>query len=95
MNFTGKQILLSIQTKHAKSKGGAYLQLAHEGVHVLNQIDGYPDTLSLQMYARIQEPGSRPIFELEPTDHPLSQEHRQGITAERVKEIMASRLKGE
>jgi hypothetical protein len=83
------------QTKRAKSKEGAYLQLAHEGMHVLNQIDGYPDTLSLKMYAQIQESGSRPIFELEPTDHPLSQEHQHGITAERVREIMASRLKGE
>ena len=60
-----------------------------------NQIDGYPDTLSLKMYARIQESGSRPIFELEPTDHPLSQEHHHGITAERVREIMASRLEGQ
>ncbi len=35
-----------------------------------NQIDGYPDTLSLKMYAHIQEPSSRPIFELEPTGPP-------------------------
>jgi hypothetical protein len=34
----------------------------------------------------------RPNFELEPTDHPLSQEYHNGITAERVKEIMMSRL---
>ncbi len=60
-----------------------------------NQIDGYPDTLSLKMYAQIQEPASRPIFELEPTDHPLAQEYHYGITAERVREIMASRLEGE
>ena len=60
-----------------------------------NQIDGYPDTLNLKMYAHIQAPGSRPIFELEPIDHPLSQEHHYGITAERVREIMASRLEGE
>ena len=57
-----------------------------------SKIDGYPDTLSLKMYANIQEPGCRPIFELEPTDHPLSREHHEGITAERVKEIMQSRL---
>src|SRR5260370_37380830 len=60
-----------------------------------NQIDGYPDTISLMMYAQIQEPGSRPIFKLESTDHPLSQEHPHGIIAERVSEIMASRLEGE
>jgi hypothetical protein len=44
------------------------------------------------MYAHIQEPTQRPTFELEPTDHPLSQEHHHGITAARVKEIMTRRL---
>jgi hypothetical protein len=58
------------------------------------QIEEYPDTLSLKTYALIQEPGSRPIFELERTDHPLSQDYCNGITAERVKEIMMSRLPG-
>lgn len=58
------------------------------------QIDGYPDTRSLKMYAHVQEPGWRPHFELERTDHPLSQEYHNGITAERVKEIMMSRLPG-
>ena len=53
-----------------------------------SQIDGYPDTRSLKMHAHIQEPGVRPIFDLEPTDHPLSQEYHHGITPERVREIM-------
>lgn len=57
-----------------------------------SQIDEYPDTLNLKMYAHIQELKQRPIFELEPTDHPLSQEFYQGITPERVKEIMMRRL---
>lgn len=52
----------------------------------------YPDTLSLKMYAHIQEPGLRPNFFLEPSDHPLSQEYHHGITPERVKEIMMGRL---
>ena len=60
-----------------------------------NQIDEYPDTLNLKMYAHIQEPDSRPIFELEPTDHPLSQEYHHGIAPERVREIMMPRLKSE
>lgn len=59
------------------------------------QINGYPETLSLKMYAHIQEPGWRPSFELEESDHPLSQEYRHGITPERVKEIMISRLPGD
>jgi hypothetical protein len=58
-----------------------------------NDIDEYDDTLNLKMYAHIREPGERPIFELEPTDHQLSQEYHHGITPERVKEIMMRRLK--
>jgi hypothetical protein len=46
------------------------------------------------MYAQIKQPGWRPYFELEPTDHPLSLEYRKGIIPERVKEIMAGQLRG-
>lgn len=53
-----------------------------------NRIDDYPDTVNLKMHAYIQELGTRPNFELEPTDHPLSQEYHHGITPERVREIM-------
>jgi len=58
------------------------------------QIPEYPDTLSLKMYAHIQQLDCRPNFELELSDHPLSQEYHKGITAERVKEIMLGRLRG-
>jgi hypothetical protein len=58
------------------------------------KIPEYPDTLSLKMYAHIQEPGTRPNFFLEPADHPLAQEYHYGITPERVKEIMLGRLRG-
>ena len=57
-----------------------------------SQIDLYPDTLNLKMYAHIREPGFRPTFELELTDHPLAQEYYNGISPERVKAIMADRL---
>lgn len=57
-----------------------------------NQISEYPDTLSLKMYAHIQEPGTRPHFFLQLTDHPLSQEYHYGIAPEKVKEIMMKRL---
>jgi hypothetical protein len=59
-----------------------------------SQIPEYPDTLSLKMYAHIQEAGMRPHFSLELTDHPLSQEYHHGITPERVKEIMMNRVAG-
>ncbi len=58
-----------------------------------NQIPEYPDTLSLKMYAQNQSLDLRPHFELEPTDHPLSREHREGIAPERARELMMGRLR--
>jgi hypothetical protein len=57
-----------------------------------SQISEYPDTLSLKMYAHIQEPGTRPNFRLERTNHPLAQEYHHGITPERVKQVMLKSL---
>jgi hypothetical protein len=51
-------------------------------------MSGYPDTKGLKMTAVIQEPGTRPVFHLERADHPLVKEFFEGITPERVKEIM-------
>jgi hypothetical protein len=56
------------------------------------QIAGYPDTLSLEMITVIQEPGTRPQFQLERSDHPLALEFYGGITPERVKEITLRNL---
>ncbi len=58
-----------------------------------SQLSDYPDTLNLKMYAHIQEPGMRPHFELEPSEHQLSQEYHHGISPERVRKIMLRRLK--
>ncbi|HET9364396.1 MAG TPA: DUF2199 domain-containing protein [Candidatus Angelobacter sp.] len=57
-----------------------------------NKIPEYPDTLNLKMYAHIQEPGTRPFFFLQATEHPLSREYHKGIAPERVREIMLGRL---
>lgn len=57
------------------------------------RIPEYPDTLNLKMHAEIRQLGWRPNFELEPSDHPLSQEYHQGITPERVKKIMMGQLR--
>ena len=57
-----------------------------------SSIEEYDDTSGIKMYAHIQEPPNRPIFEVEPTEHPLAQEIYHGITPERVKEIMMRRL---
>lgn len=51
------------------------------------QIPVYPDTLNLKTRVHTQPLGIRPLIELEPTDHPLAVEQRQGITCERIQEV--------
>ena len=54
-----------------------------------NQLKGYPDTLHLKCHVRPQADGKRPFVELEPTEHPLAIEQREGITFDRVLELYA------
>lgn len=51
----------------------------------------YPSTLNLKTSVHLRSGGLRPRIEVEPTDHPLAREQRDGMTIERVQEI-ASRL---
>ena len=44
----------------------------------------YPDTLNLKTMVHLRDDGIRPYVELEPTEHSLAVEQRQGITVERV-----------
>ena len=53
----------------------------------------YGERQIIKMRAHIQEPGMRPHFEIEHTDHPLAQEYHHGIHPRRVKEIMLNRLR--
>ena len=46
-----------------------------------------PATLHLKTKLHEREPGTIPLVELEPTDHPLAVEQREGITMDRVKHI--------
>jgi hypothetical protein len=54
----------------------------------------YPDTANLKANVRLRDDLLRPLIELEPTDHPLAVEQRNGITAERVAEIYAEAMHG-
>ena len=47
----------------------------------------YPDTVGLKTRVHLRDHGQRPWIELEPTDHPLAVEQRNGISIERVAEI--------
>lgn len=49
----------------------------------------YPSTENLKTLAHLRDDGIRPYIELEPTDHPLAVEQRNGISVDRVAEIYA------
>ncbi|MDF2066643.1 DUF2199 domain-containing protein [Bacillus sp. Cr_A10] len=44
----------------------------------------YPDTVNLKAMVHFRPNGMRPYIELEPTNHPLAVEYRNGVTIERV-----------
>ena len=55
----------------------------------------YPETtLNLRTNLHTRPVGERPFIELEPTDHPLAVEQREGITLTRVQEIAEICLHG-
>lgn len=54
-----------------------------------NRLTGYPDTLNLKCQVHPRAGRQRPWIELEPTEHPLSREQREGVTLDRVLEIHA------
>lgn len=54
-----------------------------------NRLQGYPDTLNLKCQVHLQSGRQRPWIELEPSEHPLAVESREGITYERLLEIYA------
>ena len=57
------------------------------------ELSVYPPTFGLKTNIRLRNNGRRPFIALEPTDHPLAVEQRQGIPLRRVEEIAAALLK--
>ena len=55
-----------------------------------NSLPGYPDTFALKTRVHLRNDGMRPFVEVEPTDHPLAVEQREGITMQRVADIAAT-----
>jgi hypothetical protein len=53
-----------------------------------------PSTLNLKTMVHTQPVGVRPLIELEPTDHPLAVEQRDGITVARVQALAEQLLHG-
>lgn len=55
-------------------------------------LPGYPDTVNLKCRIHTREVGIRPWVELEPTDHPLAVDQREGMSEERLREILGPYL---
>jgi hypothetical protein len=51
------------------------------------RLPGYPDTVNIKTMVHSRPVGIRPTIELEPTDHPLAVEQREGISRERIERI--------
>jgi hypothetical protein len=56
------------------------------------KIPGYPDTVFLKTMVHQRDMGVRPLVELEPTDHPLAIDQRDGIDEERLKKMVVELL---
>ncbi|MFF7588407.1 DUF2199 domain-containing protein [Kitasatospora purpeofusca] len=62
---------------------------------LVTELPVYPQsTLLLKTHVLTRAVGLRPLIELEPTDHPLAVEQREGITAERVRALADQLLGG-
>ena len=47
----------------------------------------YPETFNLKTNVRLRDDGTRPFIEVQPTNHPLAVEQRDGISEARLAEI--------
>jgi hypothetical protein len=59
-----------------------------------SRLPAYPDTLRLKVMAHLRDHTTRPWFELETSDHPLSIDYREGITLDRLQGIYEANLHG-
>lgn len=57
-------------------------------------LPSYPNTFGLKSRLHPRDHGQRPLIELEPTEHPLAIEQREGISVARLAEIFAICMHG-
>lgn len=50
-------------------------------------LEPYPSTVNLKTRVHLRDHGVRPYIEVEPTDHPLAVEQREGISEVRLQQI--------
>lgn len=54
---------------------------------IANTLPGYSETQNLRVAIHSREVGRKPFLQLEPTDHALAIEQREGISPQRIKAI--------
>jgi hypothetical protein len=57
-----------------------------------NQLPVYAETLTLKVRGHLRDEGARPVLELEPTEHPLAVDQRNGITLAKLQEVYEATL---
>ena len=55
-----------------------------------NSLPSYPETFAMKTNLYLRNQGTRPFIDLEPIEHPLAREQREGISLKRVEEIIAA-----
>ena len=59
-----------------------------------NRLPGYPDTFALKTNLHLVPGGKRPRLELEPTEHPLAVDQRDGIELDALVQRLGDHLHG-
>lgn len=59
-----------------------------------NSLPTYPDTFNLHVVAHLRDDGTRPFIEVAPSNHPLYEDQRAGISRSRLAEIYEGVLHG-
>ena len=72
------QAFVDVYTQPHRSQVGPFFGWLQSHIRL------YPETCTLKARVHLRDQGTRPYIELEPTDHPLAIEQREGITRTRV-----------
>jgi hypothetical protein len=78
---------------HAMDSNPKRVELGPLFSWLCNWIPEYGEVEDIKMFLHPQEPDTRPLFEIEHTEHPLAQDYHHGVLPSRVKEIMLKRLR--
>jgi hypothetical protein len=92
-------VWVSLSEKNFLRTGELWEQLGRENEPpyfgwLQSSLPFYPAALNLKTNVHTRPVGQRPFIELEPTDHPLAVEQRQGITWDRVQYFAEQLLHG-